>query len=384
MKKNNKTKIPTYSISLAIFDYVPVCLFGTAMIIVGIVMGARLFMIGATLSFAAGIIKASWKFIVAYKKKNFSWMNIVFRILMLIGFLLMVIGLFKGGDRITFSVLWEFVLRSPARWFLVTTGILMCLMGVWGVILDHKSEKANWIMQITNTLAQFSILIGVISLAYAGNYYHVSNSIVSAMEMGYDDIMVTTDDDMVVFSPTKEDDIHVGMIFYPGGKVQREAYAPLMIRCAKNGITCVLVHMPDNLAILDTNAADGIIERFPAVDKWYMAGHSLGAAAASMYIDEHIDEFAGLILLGAYSAKDISDTDLRVLSIYGSEDGILNRKKYEKNKTYLPEEFEELVIDGGCHAYFGCYGEQKGDGKAKINDVMQINITADAIIDFVN
>ena len=45
--------------------------------------------------------------------------------------------------------------------------------------------------------------------------------------------------------------------------------------------------------------------------------------------------------------------------------------------------FEEVVIDGGCHAYFGMYGVQKGDGLPNISNEKQIKITVDSIVKIV-
>ena len=59
------------------------------------------------------------------------------------------------------------------------------------------------------------------------------------------------------------------------------AYAPLLHDLAEDGILCVLVKMPCNLAVLDMNAADGIPERFSEVTDWYIGGHSLGGALAA-------------------------------------------------------------------------------------------------------
>ena len=83
---------------------------------------------------------------------------------------------------------------------------------------------------------------------------------------------------------------------------------------------------------------------------------------ASAYVSEHADAFAGIVLLGAYASADLSETHLRALCLYGSEDGVLNREKYEQNRGNLPPDFTETVIEGGCHAGFGAYGPQKGDG----------------------
>ena len=76
-------------------------------------------------------------------------------------------------------------------------------------------------------------------------------------------------------------------------------------------------------------------------------------------------------------------SDLDVLSVFGSEDRVMNREKYEKYKSNLPSNFFEFEIEGGCHAYFGMYGEQKGDGVATITAEEQILKTAEYISKFI-
>ena len=174
-----------------------------------------------------------------------------------------------------------------------------------------------------------------------------------------------------------------GFIFYPGGKVEHTAYIPLMQACKESGILCVLVEMPFNLAVFDINAADGIREKYPEIEEWYIGGHSLGGSMAAAYLEGHADEYRGLVLLGAYSTADLSDSGLAVLSVYGSEDKVMNREKYDENKSNLPTNFTEIVIDGGCHAYFGMYGAQDGDGKPSITNEEQIYRTAELIAELV-
>ena len=65
--------------------------------------------------------------------------------------------------------------------------------------------------------------------------------------------------------------------------------------------------------------------------------------------------------------------------IYVSEDGVLNREKYEADRTNLPQDTTETIIDGGCHAGFGSYGAQKGDGTPSISAGEQQQQTADAL-----
>ena len=183
----------------------------------------------------------------------------------------------------------------------------------------------------------------------------------------------------MVFLPRGGTDI--GMIFYPGGKVEYSAYAPLLYRCAQQGITCVLAEMPGNLAVLDMNAAEGIPERYTHVNSWYLAGHSLGGAMASSYLADHTEAYEGIILLASYATESLHGE--KVLSVYGSADGVLNMESYAANKVNLPEDYTEVVIEGGCHAYFGAYGAQDGDGEPSISAEQQWEMTAQAIAEFV-
>ena len=149
-----------------------------------------------------------------------------------------------------------------------------------------------------------------------------------------------------------------------------------MAACAEQGILCILVKMPFNLAVLDVNAADSLREQYPEIERWYIGGHSLGGSMAASYLEKHTEDYEGLILLGSYSTADLSGSGLEVLSIYGSEDKVMNREKYGKNKSNLPDDFTEIIIDGGCHAYFGMYGAQEGDGTPTITNEEQIRLAA--------
>ena len=183
---------------------------------------------------------------------------------------------------------------------------------------------------------------------------------------------------VLVFQPESPS---AGFIFYPGGKVEYTSYVPLMSALAEEGILCILIKMPCNLAVLDMNAAKGLTEKYPDIDDWYIGGHSLGGSMAASYASKNTDEIDGLILLGSYSTAKISAP---VLSLYGSEDGVMNREKYEKYKPNIDDALTEKVIAGGNHALFGSYGAQKGDGAPTISDKEQLNLTAQIIIEFIN
>lgn len=176
-----------------------------------------------------------------------------------------------------------------------------------------------------------------------------------------------------------------GIIFYPGGLVEYQAYLPLMEKLACRGAFCILVEMPFDFAFFDKQAAGRFLELYPQVDKWYMAGHSLGGAMAASYVSRHQTDFEGLILLASYSTHNISDSGLKVLSIYGSKDGVLNQAHYDKYRKNLPavgKGFTEIIIEGGNHAQFASYGAQKGDFMPEITPDQQQEITADEIAEW--
>lgn len=229
-------------------------------------------------------------------------------------------------------------------------------------------------------LAAGLILIAAACWAYVSDYYHADETAVSAMAAS-EGVHVEQPGDALVFMP---DEPKAGFIFYPGGKVEYTAYAPLMRALAENGILCVLTRMPLNLAVLDMNAADGIPAQYPQVDRWFIGGHSLGGSMAASHAAKNTGLYEGLVLLASYSTADLSSSGMEVISIYGSEDGVLNMEKYAAYKGNLPSACQEHIIEGGCHAGFGSYGPQAGDGTPAISGETQTNAVVFLLMDFFN
>ena len=169
--------------------------------------------------------------------------------------------------------------------------------------------------------------------------------------------------------------------FLQGGKVEEEAYAPLMMRIAQSGTDCFLISSPANFALFDRSEAVKVAEDNEYAE-WYIGGHSLGGVAASMTAAEYDFMFSGIVLLGAYPAEEVPGK-MRLLSIYGSEDGVLDMDSYKEGKKLWPKDADEVIIEGGSHAGFGDYGPQKGDGKPSMGSEEQIEKTADAITEWI-
>ena len=136
------------------------------------------------------------------------------------------------------------------------------------------------------------------------------------------------------------------------------------------------------LAIFGVNRAEIIMEKASDITEWTMIGHSLGGAMAASFSAEHDKQVDNLVLLSAYSTKDLSDKEIDVYSFYGTKDTVLNVKKYEKYRENLPEDTIEEVIDGGNHSYYAHYGEQEGDGEATISRKEQQECVIDVFLNY--
>ncbi len=202
---------------------------------------------------------------------------------------------------------------------------------------------------------------------YVSDYYRAEDTALAvlAQETG-----ISVQDNLTILSPSYPTD--TGVVFYPGAKVEAEAYLPLLDQIRQTGVSCILVHMPFHMAIFDANAAEEVFGQFPQIEHWYMAGHSMGGAMASQFASQHPEEIDGLILMGAYIYGDYPDE--KTLTVYGS----LNQS-VEDNIDYT----ENIVeIEGGNHAQFGNYGPQKGDLPATISAEEQQRQTVEAITRF--
>ena len=187
----------------------------------------------------------------------------------------------------------------------------------------------------------------------------------------------------IYFKP-KQNDKHIGLIFYSGALVEKEAYAPIMNELAIEGYTVVLADMPYKLAFFSINKAYKIASDNSDIS-WYIGGHSLGGAMASECYYKHNDLLKGLVLLASYSTRDLTGFENSyVLSVFGSNDKVLSKDKYDSNFHNIKSKVYEFEIDGANHAGFGSYGEQKGDGINTISSLKQWSLTSDYISSFMS
>ena len=230
-------------------------------------------------------------------------------------------------------------------------------------------KKKKKVIKISALILVCILLSSIIAFGiYVSDYYHAEE-----YDMIYDNVIEKKN--YIIYGDLEAEK---GFIFYPGAKVEEKAYEPILNQI-KEEVCCILVKMPFHLAVLNPDAAKEVIEDIPQIQKWYVGGHSLGGAMAAEFAayDKRVQ---GLILLAAYPTKELND--IPVLSLYGSEDGVLNMEKYTSS-IGLASDVTEILIEGGNHAQFGNYGEQSKDKQARISAEEQWRETAEQIITFI-
>jgi len=197
------------------------------------------------------------------------------------------------------------------------------------------------------------------------------------------------------FEPNQQT-LKTGFIIYPGAWLDPRAYAPPAHTIAAEGYLVVIVKMPDDLAALGARRANKIIGDFPSIDRWVIGGHSLGGSFACAYAKEFIDKIDGVVLWASWPSENfrLDATDLKALSIYGTNDG--HPETIEAGAEHLPADAEFVRIEGGNHTQFGWYDTlpnsvqdypspnpaQEGDNPADISREEQQAIIISEMLDF--
>lgn len=210
--------------------------------------------------------------------------------------------------------------------------------------------------------------------------YPARDTAVAALESSAD--VSVTQGKTIVFTPLVDPDI--GLIFYPGGLVEPAAYAPILHKIAREGILVIITPMPLNLAILNPGAAAAVIDSYPEISTWVLAGHSLGGAAAGIYANANPGKIDGLALWDSYppDSASLADDDLALISIFGTTADAPNTENFDAKRFLLPADTTFVAIEGASHAQFGDYGPQKGDVVPSLSLEEQHDRVAEIMLEF--
>lgn len=196
-------------------------------------------------------------------------------------------------------------------------------------------------------------------------------------------IITEYNENEIVCAP-KNSNPDTGIIFYTGAKIENYAYGYIFSDLAENNILCIaednFLHFP----LFSNKDCDNIFERYPNIHKWYFAGHSLGGEVADQQALKYQDKVKGAINLGAHLRQNFSNSSLRLLNVYASNDTFADPSLYYMFENNLPQDKSFFVINGGCHAYFGDFGTMLTDGTPEISPEDQAKASTTEILKFIN
>jgi len=236
----------------------------------------------------------------------------------------------------------------------------------------------KWLFRIVMSILVLIVTVVVGFIIYAQFDYGPSSLLTKNVDL----TAIEKDEEGLFFQP--ESPNGKGIILYQGAKVEKEAYAYLGQSLSEQGFVVSIPQLPLNFGILGARTADDVIDEHTEVEEWFVGGHSLGGVAASFYAEDPSPKLKGLYFLGSYPASDFSQSDLAMLSIYGELDGLSKVQDIEDSKQLFAEDRSFVEIEGGNHAQFGLYGDQKGDNSADITPIEQQDQVVEALTKWIN
>ncbi|NLB21597.1 MAG: alpha/beta hydrolase [Clostridium sp.] len=241
---------------------------------------------------------------------------------------------------------------------------------------EKKSKRSKILTIVGRILIILLIFAGVGLYIFADDYYRPSTTATDALKYSQKVTFLEQDGDLI-FTP---DEIKGGVIIYPGGKVSEKAYGYLAHKIADMGYKTIVVKVPLKLSILSNNAGKKYLKD-DEVDQWAVMGHSLGGISASRLAKRNNEVIEALILLASYpdNGVNLKEEDLKVFSLVGDKDGVINEDQLETSRARLPDDTIYTLIPGGNHASFGNYGVQEGDNLPDISYDEQQDYVLEAV-----
>jgi len=185
-------------------------------------------------------------------------------------------------------------------------------------------------------------------------------------------ISVHENTEMISFQTMEQDSTQI--IFFQGGLVEPEAYAPLARSLAENGYSVHIIKMPFRLAILGYDELSSLFNLSDSNTDYILMGHSQGAKMAAKFVHENPDLIDGLVLMGTSHPRDfsLSYSTIPILKLYASNDGLASVVEVMENRNMLPIDAKFIEIKGGNHAQFGYMGSLLMDDVASISKEEQL------------
>ncbi|CAN5519561.1 hypothetical protein BH23ACT6_BH23ACT6_04810 [soil metagenome] len=196
-------------------------------------------------------------------------------------------------------------------------GLILIVLGVRDVRRGSTRRRRRWLA------VTMALLGGLISVVVLGSLvflrpFAATPEAIEAMT-GSPEVTVTDSAIRITLQPSADSDAapSTGLIFQPGARVDPRAYVPLLRDVAAQGYLVVIMKQPFGIGFTALDAPSSVIEDHRDIDRWALAGHSLGGVAASSFTGENAADVDRLLLWASYPLGSLADTKLQVTSISG-------------------------------------------------------------------
>ncbi|GII98979.1 alpha/beta hydrolase family protein [Sediminihabitans luteus] len=169
-------------------------------------------------------------------------------------------------------------------------------------------------------------------------------------------------------APTPEQVATTGLLFYPGEHVDARAFARMLRPVAEAGYVVAVVTPPLGDPSLDPDQGAGLLDDL-GVERWVVGGTDVGGQAAAELAAAHVGagHVHGLLLLGSAPDVDLSDAPLAVLTLWGTQDGVVPPSRIASSRDVLPASTTWARLPGVNHADFGDFGHAPGDERSTVD-----------------
>lgn len=243
---------------------------------------------------------------------------------------------------------------------------------------NKKNKKTGRVIAVVIALIFLLAITGF--KVYVDNGYEPNHSLDEYQSLTKDEIEITDNIISIQNQASKGTRNRVGIIFYSGERINGKCYLPLMVELTNMGFNTFLPTTFGNLPILNLEGAEYVIRSYTGIRDWYIVAHGQACQIAAEYVKNKKGWIKGIIFLGgATEGVDLSDSQMEFLSIYGSNDSVINLKKLEASKKYYPDNAQYCVIEGGNFTNFADTKLVTGDSQSSITAEEQIKTTANLI-----
>jgi len=240
----------------------------------------------------------------------------------------------------------------------LVAGVALALGTLRGARRRAPSRVPRW-LRVAGGAAGVVLLVVLVAAVVWLRPFVATPAALAAL--GSDDaVEVREEAGWYAFVPRGE--VTTGLVYSPGARVDVRATAAVLRPLAEAGYLVVALKEPLGIAFTAPGQSAGAIAAFDDVERWAVGGHSLGGVVAASFADAHQDEVGGLLLHASYPSTGMSDADLLVTSVWGSDDGLTTPDAIAMSHADLPPTTRFVEVPGAVHAFFADYGVQPGDG----------------------